>query len=292
MCNRISSAFLVLALALAVACFAGCRRAPPTKGDEPQAAASVPAGGSSAPRPPQPGLRQVPVVVIVLDQSPSSTRTPADRCDEAGARLRHMVVGQRLARLDVTVLGTGDNRHEHEPVQLVGWTTIERRLEAFGKVGAAEAKVSSAIDRIVASCNAHVEAAKDTALFVAFTRARDSLQAHCEDLAHNEACGERIIAVHSDGRETADGRLRTALNAKATGKPNSVPHLDLGEAKTSLCGTAQVLASEPAARGLTLNPERIRAVWSQVLGRPLTWDATCPAPDGGHEEVPSQAARR
>lgn len=244
---------------------------------------------------PQPSNKkpEVTLLAIMLDGSTSSatggTAAVADlRCAELTARVRAQL-DLRPRHLEVLVLATGDTQQTaSEPLTVQPWIRFSRPTEhLFGKQISLETEQKKFLALLDANCRRILaeqhEPPFNSPVILAWQRTIESVAAHAAELSgRGEVTSNKIVAVHSDLRETADARVvkffRAITKALKANKPipappADLPKLSLSGLTTRVCGVSEHVAlddKEPPS------PETLTIGWGAVVGTSVPFEPSCP----------------
>src|SRR5688572_24112990 len=164
---------------------------------------------AGCPKVPDRQPREATVMVTVFDASVATEH----RCAELAARLETTLAQFGRRRVDVSVLGTGDRSTGYEPGTVVPWRTWAPASGLYsGKAKLAAAR-DAWIDEARAECDAGLRSVGVSAIHTAVARAAEGVRARCREIEQQGArCATRLLAVHSDLRETVEVHVRGALD--------------------------------------------------------------------------------
>lgn len=225
---------------------------------------------------PEPTPEQVAQLVYVADLSDGAE--PDRRCDELEARVRQFLAARPDVRLAVYALGTADM----EPKILVDWTNHRREAVLFEAANEAEERQAAWVAQIGADCRARAKPSTTTSIYVALKRA---LAAHEEQARRLHGQGLQVIearvALHSDGREVVDRRLRRFLRAKRPAKlKDSVEEAASDLARPDSVRVTACGLSTTTEKDRSRDPGRVERMWRVVLRDPdLVFAPSCPIPE-------------
>jgi len=237
---------------------------------------------------PRPQPKQVTVVAVVLDLSPSASGSPNQRCDELAARARQAIADPHVRRVDLLALGTGDAASAMEPLVLVPWSRFEVSSALYEKRGRADAARGAWVSSVAARCRTAARLANGSAIYTSTKRALDSIRAHCAEVeGRREVCNGRLLYVHSDLRENVEPKITRRLGmsiARQAPASKDLPKLDVSDVAVTVCGVSETRGDHDKCAA---SPERVTRVWSEVFTPTAPgFDAACPVDRGTAEVTP------
>ena len=236
---------------------------------------------------PKPEPTPITVLAVALDQStPEAT---SRRCAELSARLRTTLRRPGVKRLDLLVLGTGDEATAFEPIAVVPWMSWSPDAGIFEHPEKAETAREEWIAAVRTAC--------ETSIHMAVWRAAASVRSRCAELESRGAqCSAMLLAAHSDLRENVEVHLRPLLDdlsrelegkKRRRGALSAIPPIDTAGMEVKVCG----ISDTGLGRGERfIQPAVIIDVWKDVLGVDASaFDAACPT--DGAAKTRSKARR-
>lgn len=213
-----------------------------------------------------------PAGVLVSAVDTSDSTDISKRCGEATAPIQTLLDDRRLRRLDVLILGTGDNATGGEPRVVVPWTTYLPARKLYGTRADAERERLAWLADVANMCRAAIRPSKASPVYEMVERSLASIVAHCTELDHaGFGCVRRMLSVSSDLRSThgAFGRYLRALSKRPKKPPPAPQPFDVTGVETRVCG----LSNTDAGDGISA--EIVLQAWQTVLGRSIAIDPVC-----------------
>lgn len=239
---------------------------------------------------PPPAPKSITTALILADVSSSSGDTKKlsisdQRCPEILAQIHQVMSLPNAKHLDVAVYITGDVQlTSGEPKAILPWTRFSTTHQLFGKPISRQEQQHTFLKLVDQRCRENLREATGSPIVLGMQRSVESLAAHKAELTnHKEQVATEYLSLISDLRDNhypSVEQYRTAIAiAIKKGQPRpaippNLPHINLGDLKTTFCGISEYFAKGESA----FATEALIATWSAIMisKDPLTFAAACP----------------